>query len=132
MGGNGQFNRLQRARRDRRHLGPWRDRLTEDQDLGLRLDRRRLAVSSGAARRSSSSRVFRLRPLLRQRTRWAQGNLQALGLTGDVRHAPLRVARVDLVAHLLMPVWQGFIGLVALLRSGSPLTGTAPFWAGGP
>ena len=37
MGGNGQFNRLSALDWIADHKGPWRDRLTEDQDLGLRL-----------------------------------------------------------------------------------------------
>ena len=37
MGGNGQFNRLSALDEVADHVGPWRDRLTEDQDLGLRL-----------------------------------------------------------------------------------------------
>ena len=37
MGGNGQFNRLQALDDVADAVGPWRDRLTEDQDLGLRL-----------------------------------------------------------------------------------------------
>ena len=37
MGGNGQFNRLSALDAVADEHGPWRDRLTEDQDLGLRL-----------------------------------------------------------------------------------------------
>ena len=37
MGGNGQFNRLSALDEVADGRGPWRDRLTEDQDLGLRL-----------------------------------------------------------------------------------------------
>lgn len=133
MGGNGQFNRLSALDDIADHLGPWRDRLTEDQDLGLRL------VAAGWRCHQELRAVVdqqglpKLRPLMRQRTRWAQGNLQALGLTEAVRRAPVdRMARVDLVAHLLMPVWQGFIGLVLLVALGLAATGTVPFWDGGP
>lgn len=37
LGGNGQFNRLSALDEIADHDGPWHDRLTEDQDLGLRL-----------------------------------------------------------------------------------------------
>src|SRR6185369_14405924 len=37
MGGNGQFNRLSALDDVTNEEGPWRDKLTEDQDLGLRL-----------------------------------------------------------------------------------------------
>ena len=62
------------------HAGPWRDRLTEDQDLGLRL------IGAGWKGRQELRAVVdqqglsELRPLFRQRTRWSQGNLQAMGL----------------------------------------------------
>jgi 1,2-diacylglycerol 3-beta-glucosyltransferase len=133
MGGNGQFNRLSALDDIADHRGPWRDRLTEDQDLGLRL------VAAGWRCHQELRAVVEqqglpgLRPLMRQRTRWAQGNLQALGLTDAVRRAPVaRVARVDLVAHLLMPLWQGFIGFVLLVALALAATGTVPFWHDGP
>ena len=37
MLGNGQFSRLSALDEMTDYVGPWRDRLTEDQDLGLRL-----------------------------------------------------------------------------------------------
>ena len=60
MGGNGQFNRLSAldAIADDDAGGPWRDRLTEDQDLGLRL----LEAGwrgVGDARTTSTSRAAR-------------------------------------------------------------------------
>lgn len=133
MGGNGQFNRLSALDDLADHLGPWRDRLTEDQDLGLRLVVAGWRCHQELRAVVEQQGLPKLRPLLRQRTRWAQGNLQALGLTDAVRRAPVaRVARVDLVAHLLMPLWQGFIGFVLLAALGLAATGTVPFWAGGP
>ena len=68
--------------------GPWRDRLTEDQDLGLRL------IGAGWEGRQElratvdQQGVASLRRLLNQRTRWSQGNLQAMDLLGEVRRAP--------------------------------------------
>jgi 1,2-diacylglycerol 3-beta-glucosyltransferase len=133
MGGNGQFNRLSALDRIADENGPWRDRLTEDQDLGLRL------VADGWEGRHELRAVVEqqglssLRPLLRQRTRWSQGNLQAMGLTGDVWRAPFpRAARVELLLYLLMPLWQGLVGAVLVVAIGLAAFGVAPFWAGGP
>jgi 1,2-diacylglycerol 3-beta-glucosyltransferase len=60
MGGNGQFNRLSALDDVADERGPWRDRLTEDQDLGLRLQ---LAGWEGRQEfaRASTSRACRRR-----------------------------------------------------------------------
>ncbi len=74
-----------------------------------------------------------LRPLLRQRTRWSQGNLQAVGLCREVTRAPCPPpARVEVIAYLLMPFWQGVIGAALLGSIWLAITGQAAFWAGGP
>lgn len=132
MGGNGQFNRLSALDAVADHRGPWRDRLTEDQDLGLRM------IAAGWAGRQEMRAVVEqqglpaLRPLLRQRTRWSQGNLQAMGLMGEIRRAPVhRLARLDLLAYLMMPVLQGVVGLSLAVALALAVTGTVPFWAGG-
>ena len=73
-----------------------------------------------------------LRRLLSQRTRWSQGNLQAIGLAAEVRRAPFPTpARVELLAYLLMPVWQGVIGLGLIAAIILALNGTASLWGGG-
>ena len=82
MGGNGQFNRLAALDAIVEGDGPWRNRLTEDQDLGLRLLAAGWKSHQEMRAVVEQQGVPRLRPLLRQRTRWAQGNLQALGLLG--------------------------------------------------
>ena len=57
----------------------------------------------------------RLRPLLRQRTRWAQGNLQALGLLRAMWRSPFpRRARIGEALYLLMPLWQTIVGRALL------------------
>ena len=106
MGGNGQFNRVSAL--DALAVGapgPWRDTLTEDQDLGLRLIEAgwtgRQEVRVAVEQQGLSS----LRRLLRQRTRWAQGNFQALRHVGTARTAGLSFsARADLLWNLLQPV----------------------------
>ena len=121
------------ARPGRRPGGPWRDRLTEDQDLGLRL------VADGWRSRQElratvdQQGLNRLRPLFRQRTRWSQGNLQAIGLAGAVARAPFgRLARAELLLQLLMPLWQAIVGLALVIAIALAITGVAPFWADGP
>lgn len=133
MGGNGQFNRLSALDDVADDDGPWRDRLTEDQDLGLRL------IAAGWEGRQDlraaveQQGLSRLRPLFRQRTRWSQGNLQALGLLGEVMRAPLALGpRLEQLAYLLMPFWQGLIGLGVLGAAFLWASGTAPIWGGGP
>jgi cellulose synthase/poly-beta-1,6-N-acetylglucosamine synthase-like glycosyltransferase len=132
MGGNGQFNRLTALDDVAEAAGPWRDRLTEDQDLGLRL------IAAGWEGRQEVRAVVdqqglsSLRPLLRQRTRWAQGGLQALHLMRPTLRAPFPTgARIELVAYLLMPFWQGIVGISFLTAVCLWALGVAPFWGPG-
>ncbi len=133
MGGNGQFNRLSALDDVTDEAGPWRDKLTEDQDLGLRLlaegwkGRQELR---GTVEQQGLTKAGRL---LNQRTRWSQGNLQAIGLRGEVTRAPFsRGARLELLVYLLMPFWQGIVGVGLLAAIYLALSGTAPLWGGGP
>ncbi|MGB0112227.1 MAG: glycosyltransferase family 2 protein, partial [Ilumatobacteraceae bacterium] len=129
MGGNGQFNRL--AALDdvaSGHSGPWRDKLTEDQDIGLRM--LEAGWRCGHDNRSSVHQqgVPSLRRLLRQRTRWMQGNLQAMGHLRRVpSYAVSRRARFDLTWGLLQPVAAAIVGfgvfaaLLAFVTEGVPI-----------
>jgi 1,2-diacylglycerol 3-beta-glucosyltransferase len=133
MGGNGQFNRLSALDAVADEAGPWRDRLTEDQDLGLRLLAEGWEGRQELRGTVDQQGLPRLRPLFRQRTRWSQGNLQAMGLIGVLRRAPFPLlARVELLAYLLMPVWQGIVGVAVVAAVVLAVTEVAPFWAGGP
>jgi len=75
LGGNGQFTRLSAL------LGlgrsPWRPRLTEDLDLGLALAAAGWRLVSTPRAHVTQQGVPRLRGLIRQRTRWYQGHMQA-------------------------------------------------------
>ncbi|MEZ0164763.1 glycosyltransferase family 2 protein [Kineococcus sp. LSe6-4] len=113
LGGNGQFARL-KALRD---LGgdPWTECLTEDLDLGIRLQvlgwQNRFARTTYVAQQA----VVSPRRLLRQRTRWFQGHLQCLRRIPLIIRSPLTlVSSLDLVHHLLAP-------LVILLTSSLPV-----------
>jgi cellulose synthase/poly-beta-1,6-N-acetylglucosamine synthase-like glycosyltransferase len=131
MGGNGQFNRLAALDDVADEEGPWRDRLTEDQDLGLRL------IAAGWHGRQElrgavdQQGLPRLRPLFRQRTRWSQGNLQAIGLIDEVRRAKVpMIARAELIVYLLMPLWQGIVGAALVASICLAVFADVPFWGG--
>lgn len=118
MGGNGQFNRL--AALDAVVVdefgGPWRNRLTEDQDLGLRLLQAGWRGVQEFRAAIDQQGVSSGRALLRQRTRWAQGNLQAmehLRASSSVRAS--RLARADLLASVLLPVLIGILAIEFLV-----------------
>jgi 1,2-diacylglycerol 3-beta-glucosyltransferase len=133
MGGNGQFNRLSALDAIATEKGPWRDRLTEDQDVGLRLVAAGWDCRQELRAAVDQQGLPQLRPLFRQRTRWSQGNLQAIGLAGEVARAPVsRGARAELLLYLLMPLWQGFVGLALLVALALALFDVASFWGGGP
>jgi 1,2-diacylglycerol 3-beta-glucosyltransferase len=133
MGGNGQFNRLSALDDVADEIGPWRDRLTEDQDLGLRLIAEGWEGRQDVRATVSQQGLSALRPLLRQRTRWSQGGLQALNLVGSVVNSPFpRVARFELLLYLLMPFWQGIIGVSLIASVYLAVTDVAPFWGDGP
>ncbi len=133
MGGNGQFNRLAALDAIADEEGPWRDKLTEDQDLGLRLLAAGWEGRQDLRAKVDQQGLSRLRPLFRQRTRWSQGNLQAIGLRGTVAKMPFGPgARVEQLAYLLMPFWQGIIGLGLLGALFLLVSGQVPFWGDGP
>jgi 1,2-diacylglycerol 3-beta-glucosyltransferase len=133
MGGNGQFNRLSALDDVSDLTGPWRDRLTEDQDLGLRLIARGWKGRQELRAMVTQQGLSSARALVRQRTRWSQGNLQAVTLTAELVRAPVPLgARVDLLAQLLMPLWQGIIGATFLVAVALTGLRVAPFWGGGP
>lgn len=133
MGGNGQFNRLSALDDLTNEEGPWRDKLTEDQDLGLRLMAAGWEGRQDLRASVDQQGLSKLRPLFRQRTRWSQGNLQAIALRGEVARAPLGLgARTEQMAYLLMPFWQGVIGIGLVAALVLAITGVAPFWGAGP
>ena len=145
MGGNGQYNRLAALASiddskvgdpDMRpgSLGPWRDRLTEDQDLGLRL-----LLAGWHSRQDNRATVDQqglsnLGKLFRQRTRWSQGNLQAMRLIAPIARSDIYLpARIEQVVYLLMPVLQGIVGAslvgaLVLRLGGTDLVGGSFWW----
>lgn len=127
MGGNGQFNRLSALADVADDIGPWRDRLTEDQDLGVRLSQKGWRCAQENSATINQQGLHSLRRLYRQRTRWAQGAWQSLPLLRGVRDSRVGfVATCDLIYYLLTPLLQLItgIGFIALLHRGRGLGGT--------
>ncbi len=128
LGGNGQFVRLSALA----SLGrdPWTDCLTEDLDLGLRLMMAGWANHYSPDSFVAQQGVPKLKPLIRQRTRWFQGHLScwhhipALFASHRIR----ALARTDTIYYLLAPSLVFFfmpasimfiIGTVYLLLTGA-------------
>jgi len=131
MGGNGQFNRLSALDSvvTPDDEGPWRHRLTEDQDVGLRLIRAGWHGRQEVRVTVDQQGLPGLRRLYRQRTRWSQGNLQAMAQLPGVLRAPVSVgARLDLAAYLLNPLWQAVVGLSLVVGLYLFAFEDVPFW----
>ncbi|WP_233188318.1 glycosyltransferase [Actinomyces qiguomingii] len=111
MGGNAQFVRL--AALDALGAKPWTRSLTEDFDLGIRLNATRWVNEYRGEAAVHQEGVTSLRRLVRQRTRWFQGNLQARGLLGFIALRLRGGARADTLWQVLSPY---------LLIAGSLLT----------
>lgn len=131
MGGNGQFNRLKAldqvvVQDSKGREGPWAEgRLTEDQDVGLRLIREGWRGAQSSTVGIDQQGVKSLRLLYRQRTRWAQGSWQVLDLVWSLmnnRHVSL-IARWDQFWYLMSPLIQAYIGLVLVLTIGFAVAG---------
>ncbi|RFS83763.1 glycosyltransferase [Actinomadura spongiicola] len=101
MGGNGQFMRLAALRS--LPGKPWSDCLTEDLDLGVRLIATgwRNAYCGTAAVHQQA--VLTLGRLLRQRSRWFQGHIQASRLAPLILRGIAPRPAADLLYHLSSP-----------------------------
>jgi 1,2-diacylglycerol 3-beta-glucosyltransferase len=102
MGGNGQFMRLSAL--DSLAGSAWSDCLTEDLDLGVRLLAAGWTNVHCPTAAVHQQAVLSLGRLLRQRSRWFQGHMQAARLVPLIlREVPARPA-ADLIYHLSSPV----------------------------
>lgn len=103
LGGNGQFVRL----RDLVRFAdtPWSSCLVEDLDLGIRLHLAGVRIRYASAAVVHQQAIVRPGRLLRQRARWAQGNLQCAGyLTDLIRSRRVRsIGLADFLAYLVTP-----------------------------
>ncbi|WP_181779905.1 glycosyltransferase family 2 protein [Pseudonocardia pini] len=123
MGGNGQFVRLG----DLTQLGPspWSDCLVEDLELGIRLHLAGVRIRYTSRASISQQAVVDLSRLVRQRARWAQGNLQCArylpGLSASRRIGT--VALLDFVYYLLAPWFTVPLTLFVLAAMGFAVVG---------
>jgi cellulose synthase/poly-beta-1,6-N-acetylglucosamine synthase-like glycosyltransferase len=134
LGGNGQFVRLRQLLR----FGdsPWSSCLVEDLELGLRLHLEGVRVRYSPQAVIEQQAIVDLRRLLRQRARWAQGNLQCAGYLRQLMLSK-RVGSLGLVDYLVylvspwltVPVSIIFLVVIAVvigaLATGSSLGGLA-------
>lgn len=136
LAGNGQFTRLSALR----ELGPapWSDCLVEDLELGLRLHLAGIGIGYVSRAAIRQQGVVDVRRLLRQRTRWAQGNLQC------IRYLPQLSASTKIrthtfleMAYYLLAPWLNALGslliaglwaytAILLARGGAPVAAGSP------
>lgn len=136
LGGNGQFVRLSALA----SLGdePWTDCLTEDLDLGLRLMLAGWANHYSPDTFVAQQGVPRLKPLIRQRTRWFQGHLTCWRHIPELvaNHRTGALARTDTIYYLLAPALVFFflpasilfiVGTVYLILTGATSVLASPW-----
>ncbi|QXJ23777.1 glycosyltransferase family 2 protein [Actinomadura graeca] len=101
MGGNGQFMRLAALRSLPGR--PWSDSLTEDLDLGVRLIAAGWTNAYCGTAAVHQQAVLTLGRLLRQRSRWFQGHIQASRLAPLILRGIAPRPAADLLYHLSSP-----------------------------
>ncbi|MEV4516866.1 glycosyltransferase family 2 protein [Dactylosporangium sp. NPDC049525] len=113
LGGNGQFARLSSLMR----LGdaPWSHCLVEDLELGLRMHLNGERIRYSSIANVNQQGLVDVKRLLRQRTRWAQGNLQCVGYVPKlIASRKIRNhALLEMLYYLLAP-WMNAFGTAAV------------------
>ena len=114
MGGNGQFTRLSGLDGIARRYGtPWHGALLEDFELGLHV-----LLTGGRTEYCDDTFVAqlgltRLRPLIRQRSRWAQGGIQCSRYLWRVLCSPqVPLAGALEIAYYLYVPWSQMLGSI--------------------
>ncbi|GGQ44322.1 glycosyltransferase [Couchioplanes azureus] len=114
LGGNGQFTRLSALLA----LGgsPWSACLVEDLELGLRMHLDGVGIRYTSRAAVTQQAVVDLRRLTRQRTRWAQGNLQCARYLRPLVASP-RIGLTSLLEmlHYLISPWLNALVTVVLI-----------------
>jgi len=140
MGGNGQFTRLSALNRIAdQHGSPWHGALLEDFELGVHL-----LLTGGRNEFCNDTWVIQqglptLRALVRQRSRWAQGQMQCLRYLKPVLATPSisLTAALEITYFLFLPWVQLFgsalyflaaVALVWVLVTGA---GVGAYWSSG-
>ncbi|HWG72862.1 MAG TPA: glycosyltransferase [Acidimicrobiales bacterium] len=112
MGGNGQFTRLTTLNKiAATHGTPWHGALLEDFELGLHV------LLSGSRTEYchdawvEQEGLPRLKALIRQRSRWAQGSMQCFRYLGPVLRSPsITTAGALEIAYFLFIPWSQLVG----------------------
>jgi cellulose synthase/poly-beta-1,6-N-acetylglucosamine synthase-like glycosyltransferase len=129
LGGNGQFTRLSALA----ELGdaPWSGCLVEDLELGLRMHLDGVGIRYTSRASVTQQALVDVRRLTRQRTRWAQGNLQCARYLRRLV-ASRRISRTALaeVLHYLLSPWLN--ALVTVLLAGMVAVATVGLLLGHP
>nr|WP_235984966.1 glycosyltransferase family 2 protein [Actinomyces trachealis] len=130
MGGNAQFTRLSALNA----LGarPWTRSLTEDFDLGLRLNTTAWRNEYDGTAAVHQQGVTSLKRLVRQRTRWFQGNLQASNLLTRIARTGRGLSRLDSIWQILTPYTLLAGTFLVLSFFLSLIEATAVAWRGEP
>lgn len=103
LGGNGQFTRLS-ALLDVSET-PWSGSLTEDLDLAVSLAVHGWTLTSTPRAAVDQQGVQRLRPLIRQRTRWYQGHMTEIARAPEILQSVKmsHAASIEMLLYLLVP-----------------------------
>jgi 1,2-diacylglycerol 3-beta-glucosyltransferase len=141
MGGNGQFTRVSLLRQlATEHGTPWHGALLEDFELGLHILLQGGRTEYCAETWVAQEALTRIRPLIRQRTRWAQGSMQCGRYLAAVLHSRRISNSATLeIAHFLAAPWFQLLGtpiyLGCLVVLGWYVAhtpgGITAWWAGG-
>lgn len=130
MGGNGQANRLTALDSVATDEGPWRHRLTEDQDVGVRLMQEGWKGRQDLQAIVEQQGVSSLARLYRQRTRWSQGAWQSITLLSGIRRVNCSwMARLDIFMYLLTPLVQLLVGGAFAMAVALSIFGDFAIWA---
>ncbi|PHG57740.1 glycosyltransferase family 2 protein [Bacillus toyonensis] len=115
LGGNGQFSRLSAMQELGTH--PWSSCLLEDFDFGLSLLIRGWKIRHLPHSTLYQQGVTSISRYIRQRSRWAQGNMQCLSRLKEVLQANIPViAKLDILYFLLQP-WTSLVGSLIMIVS---------------
>jgi 1,2-diacylglycerol 3-beta-glucosyltransferase len=136
LGGNGQFTRL--AALESLGERPWTESLTEDLDLAIRLSVAGWRLTSTYDAWVSQQGLERVKPIIRQRSRWFQGHMTTANLRiRDVWSSRRlsNVAVLELTAYLFIPYvivlpWSilaqiGIVFVIADQQTPTPVEGTS-------
>lgn len=109
LGGNGQFTRLSTLDRIADKYGePWHGALLEDYELGVHVALIGYRVAQVRETHVSQEGLPSIRRLFRQRTRWAQGNMQCAGYIPQIIRNPHfdSAGVLESCYYLLLPFLQ--------------------------